>query len=91
VVYKINNPSFVLDKRRSWFQIRFKWTEDTIAVWDNRCTFHCAIVDYFEEGRRHGWRVTPTVSFNINFKRHSYLLTFTIIIQIKGWKTSLWS
>ncbi|KAI8882159.1 TauD-domain-containing protein [Backusella circina FSU 941] len=42
------------------FQLRFKWSEDTIAVWDNRCTFHCAIFDYFEEGRRHGWRVTPT-------------------------------
>lgn len=44
------------------FQLRFKWTEDTVAIWDNRCTFHCAIFDYFLEGRRHGWRVTPTVS-----------------------------
>ena len=44
------------------FQVRFKWTEDTVAVWDNRSTFHCAIFDYFSEGRRHGWRVTPTVS-----------------------------
>ncbi|KAL7309169.1 hypothetical protein PS15m_011282 [Mucor circinelloides] len=44
------------------FQLRFKWSEDTVAVWDNRATFHCAIFDYFTEkkGRRHGWRVTPT-------------------------------
>ncbi|KAK4517174.1 uncharacterized protein ATC70_000506 [Mucor velutinosus] len=44
------------------FQLRFKWTEDTVAVWDNRATFHCAIFDYFTAklGRRHGWRVTPT-------------------------------
>lgn len=45
------------------FQVRFKWTEDTIAVWDNRATFHCAIFDYFKFGRRHGWRITPTVSY----------------------------
>jgi sulfonate dioxygenase len=50
------------------FQLRFKWTEDTVAVWDNRCTFHCALFDYFEVGRRHGWRVTPCVSF---FKREN--------------------
>ncbi|KAL7309804.1 hypothetical protein PS15m_010644 [Mucor circinelloides] len=42
------------------FQVRFKWSEDTIAVWDNRATFHCAIFDYFTSGRRHGWRITPT-------------------------------
>lgn len=48
------------------FQLRFKWTEDTVAVWDNRATFHCAIFDYFTAklGRRHGWRVTPTVSIS---------------------------
>lgn len=44
------------------FQLRFKWEEDTIAVWDNRCVNHCAIWDYFEQGRRHGWRVTPCVN-----------------------------
>ncbi|GAA5814483.1 hypothetical protein MFLAVUS_007980 [Mucor flavus] len=42
------------------FQVRFKWTEDTVAIWDNRSTFHCAIFDYFGHGKRHGWRVTPT-------------------------------
>lgn len=45
------------------FQVRFNWTEDTVAIWDNRSTFHTAIFDYFGVGRRHGWRVTPTVSF----------------------------
>lgn len=44
------------------FQVRFKWTEDAVAVWDNRSTFHSAIFDYFGHGKRHGWRVTPTVS-----------------------------
>jgi len=28
------------------FQIRFKWSENTIAIWDNRCTMHYAIGDY---------------------------------------------
>ncbi|KAL0073260.1 hypothetical protein F4703DRAFT_1936948 [Phycomyces blakesleeanus] len=40
------------------FQVRFKWTEDTIAVWDNRVTTHCAIFDYLNIDRRHGWRIT---------------------------------
>ncbi|KAI9009388.1 hypothetical protein CLU79DRAFT_723050 [Phycomyces nitens] len=40
------------------FQVRFKWTEDTIAVWDNRITTHCAIFDYFHIDKRHGWRIT---------------------------------
>ncbi|CAO3635991.1 unnamed protein product [Cunninghamella blakesleeana] len=42
------------------FQVRFKWEEGSVAVWDNRCTFHCAIFDYFEQGTRFGVRVTPT-------------------------------
>ncbi|KAL0083598.1 hypothetical protein J3Q64DRAFT_1814677 [Phycomyces blakesleeanus] len=41
------------------FQVRFKWTENSVAVWDNRVTNHCAIFDYLEIGKRHGWRVTP--------------------------------
>lgn len=28
------------------FQVRFKWTENTLALWDNRCTMHCALGDY---------------------------------------------
>ena len=28
------------------FQVRFKWTENTIAMWDNRCTMHYALNDY---------------------------------------------
>ena len=34
------------------FQIRFKWTEDTIAMWDNRCTMHYAIGDYMPQHRK---------------------------------------
>ncbi|KAI9306430.1 hypothetical protein BJ944DRAFT_263565 [Cunninghamella echinulata] len=41
------------------FQVRFKWEEGSVAVWDNRSTFHAAIFDYFEQGRRFGYRVTP--------------------------------
>ncbi|GAN04498.1 tfdA family taurine dioxygenase [Mucor ambiguus] len=42
------------------FHVRFKWTEDTVAVWDNRVTSHVAIFDYLDssEQRRHGWRIT---------------------------------
>jgi len=28
------------------FQIRFKWSNNTLAMWDNRCTMHYAIGDY---------------------------------------------
>ena len=34
------------------FQIRFKWTENTIAMWDNRCTMHYAIGDYMPQHRK---------------------------------------
>ena len=34
------------------FQIRFKWTENTIAMWDNRCTMHYAISDYMPNHRK---------------------------------------
>jgi taurine dioxygenase len=39
------------------FQCRFKWTPRTVAFWDNRCTLHSAIWDYYPE-RRFGQRVT---------------------------------
>ncbi len=28
------------------FQVRFKWDENVVAVWDNRCTMHYALYDY---------------------------------------------
>jgi len=34
------------------FQIRFKWLENTIAMWDNRCTMHYAIGDYMPYHRK---------------------------------------
>ena len=33
------------------FQCRYKWTSGTIAIWDNRCTQHCAVADYSEYRR----------------------------------------
>jgi taurine dioxygenase len=41
------------------FQVRFKWTNNTIAMWDNRCTMHLAIGDYLPH-RRLMHRVTVT-------------------------------
>ncbi|KAG1474174.1 hypothetical protein G6F56_000506 [Rhizopus delemar] len=41
------------------FQVRFKWEENSVAVWDNRVTAHCAIFDYIDFAKRHGWRITP--------------------------------
>ncbi|EIE81745.1 hypothetical protein G6F46_002204 [Rhizopus delemar] len=41
------------------FQVRFKWEENSVAVWDNRVTAHNAIFDYIDFGKRHGWRITP--------------------------------
>jgi taurine dioxygenase len=39
------------------FQCRFRWRPSSVAFWDNRCTQHLAIWDYFPE-TRHGYRVT---------------------------------
>ena len=36
---------------------RFKWRENSIAFWDNRCVLHQAMWDYFPQ-RRYGYRVT---------------------------------
>ena len=39
------------------FTCRFRWQNRSIAFWDNRCTLHTPIDDYFGY-RRHMWRVT---------------------------------
>ncbi|KAJ3047746.1 hypothetical protein HK097_011247 [Rhizophlyctis rosea] len=39
-------------------QVRFKWSKNSVAVWDNRITIHNAIFDYLP-ALRHGARVTP--------------------------------
>jgi len=43
-------------------QVRVKWDDQTVALWDNRITAHTAISDYDvsnpEEGLRHGFRIT---------------------------------
>jgi taurine dioxygenase len=38
------------------FQVRFHWANDSIAMWDNRCTQHYACVDYASQRTMH--RVT---------------------------------
>ena len=39
------------------FQCRFQWTENAIAIWDNRCVLHHAMWDYWPE-ERSGRRIT---------------------------------
>ncbi|KAK3334208.1 TfdA family taurine catabolism dioxygenase TauD [Cercophora scortea] len=43
-------------------QVRVRWEEGTVALWDNRVTAHTAISDYDvhnpQEGLRHGFRIT---------------------------------
>ena len=39
------------------FQIRFRWEKNDVAFWDNRCTMHHAIWDYWPNERK-GRRVT---------------------------------
>lgn len=39
------------------FMCRFRWQANSIAFWDNRCTQHQAIWDYFP-ARRSGYRIT---------------------------------
>jgi taurine dioxygenase len=43
--------------QRPDFQCRFRWRENSIAFWDNRCTQHHAVWDYWPETRS-GYRVT---------------------------------
>ncbi|TPE62209.1 taurine dioxygenase [Sandaracinobacter neustonicus] len=39
------------------FQVRFRWQPNSVAFWDNRCTQHFAVWDYFPDVRS-GFRVT---------------------------------
>ncbi len=39
------------------YQCRFRWKPNSIAFWDNRCTMHQAVWDYFPKTRS-GYRVT---------------------------------
>ena len=39
------------------FQIRYRWNKNDMAFWDNRCTMHRAIWDYWPNERK-GRRVT---------------------------------
>lgn len=40
------------------FQVRYHWTKNAVAIWDNRATIHNATFDYLP-GNRHAVRVTP--------------------------------
>ena len=40
-----------------WYQTRFQWQKNDVAIWDNRCTQHMAIWDYWPNERK-GNRVT---------------------------------
>ena len=39
------------------FQIRYRWNKNDMAFWDNRCTIHKALWDYFPHERK-GRRIT---------------------------------
>ena len=39
------------------FHVRFRWQPHSVAFWDNRCTQHLAVWDYFPQVRS-GYRVT---------------------------------
>lgn len=42
---------------RPEFQVRFAWSKNALAIWDNRCTQHFALWDYWPSERK-GHRVT---------------------------------
>jgi len=49
---------FLFDHTRNpYYQVRYRWRENDVAVWDNRCTQHLAIWDYWPHERT-GHRVT---------------------------------
>ena len=45
--------------KRPEFQVRLRWRDNTIAIWDNRITQHYAVCDYLPQSR-HMQRVTVT-------------------------------
>lgn len=46
--------AFLFDWVRSpELQVRFQWEEDSVAIWDNRCTQHYATADYGERRIMH--------------------------------------
>jgi taurine dioxygenase len=45
--------------RKPEYQVRLRWEDDTVAIWDNRITQHYAVCDYLPQ-RRHMQRVTVT-------------------------------
>ncbi|MBI36738.1 MAG: taurine dioxygenase [Alphaproteobacteria bacterium] len=50
--------SFIYNhQQRPEFQVRFRWSKNAIAFWDNRCTQHFALWDYWPDERK-GNRVT---------------------------------
>jgi taurine dioxygenase len=34
------------------YQVRWRWTDNSFALWDNRCTQHYAVQDYFPGVRK---------------------------------------
>ena len=55
------------------FQCRYQWTQNALALWDNRCTWHQAIWDYHPETRS-GLRVSIVGDrpvFQASKKEHS--------------------
>ena len=34
------------------YQVRWRWQKDSVAIWDNRCTQHYAVQDYWPAVRR---------------------------------------
>ena len=45
--------------KRPEYQVRLRWRDNTVAIWDNRITQHYAVCDYLPQ-RRHMQRVTLT-------------------------------
>ncbi|WFD18509.1 hypothetical protein MCAP1_000713 [Malassezia caprae] len=49
---------FVLDlvTQNHITQVRYRWSKNDLAIWDNRSTYHAATPDYFDLGPRSGVR-----------------------------------
>lgn len=50
------------------FQCRFRWSENAIAIWDNRCVLHHAMWDYWPDerlGRRITVKGEPPVAWHL--------------------------